>query len=232
MTAVTEVESILNSRPLTIITSNDLEEPLTPSHLLVGRRLINIPDELCYRKMAVEYTEETCPVLLNRRLQHLHSVLDHFWIRWRDKYLLSLRERYCNDKRHSSYRKMKIGDIVIVQDDERAISFWKYGKVKEIIMGNDGEVRGGIVKLLSGGKQCTLLRRPVQKLIPLEVNFLLEEPIVSTDTNTNNEITEREEPSDEIDSVSSSTEPRPVRRSRRAAALEARYRIFARICED
>ena len=129
MTAVTEVESILNSRPLTIITSNDLEEPLTPSHLLVGRRLINIPDELCYRKMAVEYTEETCPVLLNRRLQHLHSVLDHFWIRWRDEYLLSLRERYCNAKRHSSYRKMKIGDIVIVQDDEQARSFWKYGKV-------------------------------------------------------------------------------------------------------
>ena len=41
-------------------------------------------------------------------------------------------------------------------------------------MGNEGEVRG-IVQLLSGGKQCTLLRRPVQELIPLEVNSLLEE---------------------------------------------------------
>ena len=99
-------------------------------------------------------------------------------------------------------------------------------------MGNDGEVRGGIVQLLSGGKRCTLLRRPVQKLIPLEVNSLLEEPIVSTDTNTNNEILERKEPSDEVDSVSSSTEPRPARRSRQAAAIEARDRIFTRICED
>ena len=168
MTAVTKVESNPNSRPLTIIMSNDLEEPLTPSHLLVGRRLINILDELCYRKMAVEYTEETCPVLLNCRLKHLHSVLDHFWIRWGDEYLLSLRERYCNDKRHSSYRKMKIGDSVIVQDDERARNFWKYGKVKEIITENDGEVRGEIVQL-SGGKRCTLLRCPVQELITLEV---------------------------------------------------------------
>ena len=70
--------------------------------------------------------------------------------------------------------------------------------MKEIIMGNDGEVRGGIVQL-SGGKQCTLLRCPVQKLITLEVNSLLEEPFVSTDTNTNNEIIKREEPSEEVD---------------------------------
>ena len=38
-TAVTEVEAILNSRPLTYVSASDLDEPLTPSHLIMGKRL-------------------------------------------------------------------------------------------------------------------------------------------------------------------------------------------------
>lgn len=36
-TVLIEVESIINSRPLSYVSSGDLEEPLTPSHLLMGR---------------------------------------------------------------------------------------------------------------------------------------------------------------------------------------------------
>lgn len=45
-TALTEVEAILNSRPLSYISANDLEEPLMPSHHLVGRRVLSMPDHL------------------------------------------------------------------------------------------------------------------------------------------------------------------------------------------
>ena len=68
-TAVVERESILNSRPLSFISSEDLEEPLTPFHLLNGRRLSNLPDELCFLKIE-EYTTESSAVLLNKRLRH------------------------------------------------------------------------------------------------------------------------------------------------------------------
>ena len=41
---VVETEAVLNSRPLSYISSDDLEEPLTPSHLLIGYRVLSLPD--------------------------------------------------------------------------------------------------------------------------------------------------------------------------------------------
>ena len=37
---------MINSRPLTYVTQGDFEEPLTPSHLMMGRRIISLPDSL------------------------------------------------------------------------------------------------------------------------------------------------------------------------------------------
>ena len=42
LTIVIEFEMITNSRPLTVITEDDLEEPITPSHLLIGRRILSL----------------------------------------------------------------------------------------------------------------------------------------------------------------------------------------------
>ncbi|XP_068728837.1 uncharacterized protein [Montipora capricornis] len=39
LTVLTEVQGVLNSRPLTYVYGDDIEEPLTPSHLMIGRRL-------------------------------------------------------------------------------------------------------------------------------------------------------------------------------------------------
>ena len=36
-TALAEVEAVLNSRPLSYFSGEDMEEPITPSHLIVGR---------------------------------------------------------------------------------------------------------------------------------------------------------------------------------------------------
>ena len=40
LTALSEVEMVLNSRPLTVVSTEELEEPLTSSHLIVGQRLM------------------------------------------------------------------------------------------------------------------------------------------------------------------------------------------------
>ena len=42
--AVTEVEMIVNSRPLSYLSTESIQEPITPSHLLTGRRVMSLPD--------------------------------------------------------------------------------------------------------------------------------------------------------------------------------------------
>ena len=44
LTVIIEVEMILNCRPLSYISSEDSEEPLTPSHLLCGHQIMSLPD--------------------------------------------------------------------------------------------------------------------------------------------------------------------------------------------
>ena len=93
LTAVTEVEAIVNSRPLSFISSDDLEEPLTPSHLLIGRSALSLPDNLYYWDEDDDNLEVN-PSFLNKRLKYFRTILDRFWKRWRDEYLLELRDSH------------------------------------------------------------------------------------------------------------------------------------------
>ena len=93
LTAVAEVEMVLNSRPLSYVSSDDIEEPLTPSHLLVGRRILGLPEDPCY-EVSSDPDFDVTPKTLDKRMQHLSQILNHFWRRWRSEYLLNLRESH------------------------------------------------------------------------------------------------------------------------------------------
>ena len=75
---------IINSRPLSYVSTEDIEEPLTPSHLTIGRRVLSLPNTVSYcdedeSDDEVDLSHEG----LERRLKHLNKTLDHFWKRWK-----------------------------------------------------------------------------------------------------------------------------------------------------
>ena len=110
-TAVTEVESIINSRSLSYISSDDFEEPLTPSHFLTGRRILSFPDRLCHQHDTDDEDYGATHERLTRRLNHLNTVLNQFWKKWRQEYLLELREAHRYGKKGTNESPISVGNI-------------------------------------------------------------------------------------------------------------------------
>ena len=170
LTAVTEVEAIINSQPLSYVTPEDLEEPLTPSHLLVGRRVLSLPDDLSYRGEITDTEFELTPNSISRRVKYLNNVLNQFWRRWRNEYLLELRNTHRHNQGSSDEVEIAIGDLVLVHDESQPRGFWRLAKVEDTITGKDGWVRGAKLKVSARGGRSTGLQRPLSLLYPLEVN--------------------------------------------------------------
>ena len=59
------------------------------------------------------------PKDLNKRMQHLNNVINHFWKRWRSEYLLELRNSHRNATQRTTDRVVSIGDVVIVHDEDQ-----------------------------------------------------------------------------------------------------------------
>ena len=116
LTVVTEVEAVLNSRPLTYVSSEDVEEPLTPSHLMHGYRVMSLPDHSNVNLDDPDFYES--PDSLNRRFKHLATVMKKLWSQWRKEYLIDLREshRTLLAKRKTS-DIVQNGEVVVVHDD-------------------------------------------------------------------------------------------------------------------
>nr|XP_058943012.1 uncharacterized protein LOC131771253 [Pocillopora verrucosa] len=138
LTVVVEVECVLNSRPLTCVSSEDTEEPLTSSHPLTVRGILYIPDEC-----ATADEDETDVQLLTRRQRCLSKLLGQL---------------------------IRSSDIVTEMEEGKSNrSTWKLGRIAELHPGNDGFVRGTTVEVASSSGKRKRLRRPLQKLFPLEV---------------------------------------------------------------
>ena len=229
LTAVIEVEAVLNSRPLT---STDMEEPLTPSHLIAGRRIWSLPDHLCRVPEDEEFGSG--PELLTKRARHLNRTLDRFWSRWRKEYLVELREAHRQHNGHTDQHKIAVDDVVIVHSKDDPRGFWKLGHVKQLTIGRDDKVRGAVVKVSGKGRQATSLHRPIQLLYPLEVPHPTPEESGDELETAGQDISSSSGsvPEDEPDVPPTNGEPTAGRRrSRRAAALEARDRLIAQALE-
>ena len=197
---------------------------MTPSHLITGRRLWSLPDHLFDADSESDYSPNS-RLIVNKRVRHLQTILEHFWNRWRREYLLELRE---NHRYHSHGRvdTVSIGDVVIIHEDTPR-GLWRLGVIERKLIGRDNEIRGAVVRVKSGQGPSSFLKRPIQKLYLLEVCYTEK---VSGEESLNNSSS-----SDGIDQLysnkDSSNDAPTVSRARRRAATEARDKIVARLLD-
>ena len=122
-----KVEAVLNDRPITYVSSDvDDPEPLTPSHLLYGRRITRQPlptfeeDEMHDPNFDASFE-------IKRRATRQSMVLQHFRSRWRHEYLTSLCEFH--RATGSKDQKIHLSDVVLGHDDNPRVN-WKLGVIE------------------------------------------------------------------------------------------------------
>jgi len=146
-TVMVEVESIMNSRPLTpVVQDPDGEEPLTPNHLLLMRASPNLPPgdfsstDIC-----------TC-----KRWRQVQYLADQFWFRWKREYLQTMQSR---QKWQVPRKNFAVDDVVLVYDEHAPRGKWPLGRVVEAYPDKQGDVRQVLVRTSTGN-----VKRPISKL--------------------------------------------------------------------
>ena len=155
-TVLTEVESCVNSRPLTQVTDSvDSENPLTPSHFLMGRGA-------GFQARVLEDPEAVSGRALSERARVRERRLNRFWSVWRDEYLRNLPQSV---RKFSSHGKLGLGSVVLVREDNTPRMKWVMGTVTKLYPGRDGVTRSAEVRTQGG----QLRTRAVQRLCDLEL---------------------------------------------------------------
>ena len=153
---LTEIEGIVNNRPLATVTDHpDDLVPITPAELIIGRRMETLPDPNLRNK-----TNETNIQHLWRKRQH---VLNGFWKRWRHDYLLAQNIR---KKWHTPTHNDLLNKVVLIQEDNLCRNEWKMGRIIETVKSKDGLIRTVVVKT-----STSTLKRPIQRIALLENVF-------------------------------------------------------------
>jgi hypothetical protein len=143
-TLMCEVEAIVNSRPLTAVSSDPKDmEPLTPNHLLLLRGQPSLPPGLFSKD----------DLYSRKRWRQIQYMSDLFWKRWTREYLPRLQER---QKWFYPRRNFAVDDLVLRNT-------WPVGRITKVFPDKKGFVRRVVVKTSSA-----ILERPISKLCLLE----------------------------------------------------------------
>lgn len=151
-TVLTQVEAILNSRPLTPMSSDPQDlSPLTPAHFLVGRPLTApVPVEL-----------HDVPVHRLSRYQRIEQIRQHFWARWSKEVVSELQQR---SKWKENRDDLAKDTMVLIKDDNLPPLKWSLGRITRTFPGKDGISRVAEIKTASN-----TIRRAFSKICPLPV---------------------------------------------------------------
>ena len=222
MTLIVEIEATINSRPLTYV-DNDINSGtiLTPGHFLSINSKVGVPD--------IEYgytpdQESSSSIIESWKKGQVH--LNRFWNIWLKEYLPSLRERtkiQMKSIKGEVDRKPRIGEIVIVKEEDMSRGKWKLAKVLSLIKSDvDDIARAAKLQLASR----RIIKRPFKLLYPLEVDDEINNEN-EKEKNDDKDVERSTEKGDLEDGIKIITNQRPLRKT----ASEAREKIRIQ-CND
>lgn len=149
-TLLCRIEAVLNSRPLTPMSSSPLDlDYLTPGHFIIGQPLLAVPD--------LPIPEDNQRIVSRWKL--LRQCHQAFWRRWSNEYLCSLQSR---TKWTKEAPNLQVGDMVVIKDNAGPPTSWRLGRIVNTFPGDDGVVR--VAKVLTSTGEVT---RPIVKLVLL-----------------------------------------------------------------
>ena len=149
-TVLAKISCALNSRPIhPMFNSPDDLDALTPGHFLIGRPMNAVPHP------------NLLDVKWNRldRWQKVQHATQDFWTRWTQSYVQELQQR---KKWTRMQENLKVGQMVLIHEDNLPPAKWKLGRVVEVNRGKDDVVRSAFVDTATGQYE-----RPVVKLTVL-----------------------------------------------------------------
>ncbi|XP_062711167.1 uncharacterized protein LOC109417082 [Aedes albopictus] len=149
--ALTEIEGVLNARPLTHVPIDDEAAPaLTPNHFLLGSSDGSKPLSLVDADTAA----------LRRGHPTSQWLANLFWKRWVRDYLPDITRR---TKWHEQVKPLQVGDVVVIVDHEHPRNCWPKGRVIGVTT-SGGQTRKATVQTVGG-----IYERPTVKLAVLDV---------------------------------------------------------------
>jgi len=171
--AMTEIEAIVNSRPITYVPKEKDAEIITPNDFLAVR----------YPAIPIDFDKA-----LNISTKELtqcwkagEEYLNLFWKLWSEQYLRSLREH--RDKMSSGPKDLdvspRVGEMVLQVEPNAKRSEWELAVVERLIKDEDGKIRSVQIKAKDRARRI----RPVTKLASLRL--LMDLPEEQNELNVN-----------------------------------------------
>ena len=148
-TLLTEVECIIDSRPLTVPSSDpDDLDPLMPNHLLTMKSKMVMPPPGTFQKADVYLRKRW------KRVQYLSNVS---WSRWRKEYVHALQQRI---KWNRPKRNLEKRHLVLIVDDRSLRNYWTMARVIDTHPDSERQVRLARIPTRSTTLDC-----PIDKLV-------------------------------------------------------------------
>ncbi|XP_052739060.1 uncharacterized protein LOC128198325 isoform X8 [Bicyclus anynana] len=151
-TCLAQIEAILNSRPLTPLSSDPSDlSCLTPAHFLIGRPLLSVPRP--------PVSDAKLSAL--DRYQRIEKLKQHFWDRFSIEYISLLQQR---TRWQSASPDLQLGSLVLIKERGQPPLLWLLGRIVKLHSGRDGVSRVAEIQTRRG-----LITRAYNNICPLPI---------------------------------------------------------------